>query len=574
MNKYFLLLVIALGFLAVVFNGFVTFESNRKASLLILEHSQIDKNIDFFEYLLSSVIEAQSGVRGFVASGDDLYLESYDRSLALWNDPKTDAFWSENIKDDPSLAKLRTEINEMLAFLHEVIESYRSQGLQAVLKKVAGGSGKTLMDNIRLKIEKIVTEKKQRIEGEEIELTDQLKKINFIANVGSGIAFLLTGFYLISIYTYATRSEKEKKVLFSLEKLRNAIMENSREVILTLDTKGMFTSCNKLVERITGFPPSKIIGTSLLRFIRPEDDEFNLKNFSKKYSRHFGSFAELLLFAKDQPVEEDIIWTLQNNERAYFQASIAPLIDADGTFTGYLVEGNEITERVKLNEKLIEARAEAENANRSKSQFLASMSHDLRTPLNAIIGYTDILQNNVENNLSKKQFIYLKRVEENTQHLLEMIQDLMTLEKIESRKETIQFSEVRVGNLIEQIFQEVELRAAKKGITLKAEGLEGSEPLHTDEQKLYRILANLITNAVKFTEKGSVRVVVTQDKQTHQPIRIDVVDTGIGIDTIHQKDLPTFFSGRSNVQKRGRGKRTWSFDLQVVLSLVGLLYIV
>ena len=182
------------------------------------------------------------------------------------------------------------------------------------------------------------------------------------------------------------------------------------------------------------------------------------------------------------------------------------------------------------------------------------MSHDLRTPLTAIIGYTDILQHNVEDNLNDKQFTHLKKIEENSLHLLEMIQDIMTLEKLEARKETVQLSEVRVGNLIEQIFHEVEIKAAKKGITLKVEGLEGSEPLHTDEQKLYRILMNLIANGVKFTNEGSVRVVVTQDKQTHQPIRIDVIDTGIGIKPIHQKKIfQPFFQVDRAAEKEDEG---------------------
>ncbi len=361
-------------------------------------------------------------------------------------------------------------------------------------------------------------------------------------SITSGLALALMAFSLITIYLYAKREEMKEKEVISLEKIRNAIMTHSREIILTLDPEGIILSCNKMVEKMTGYKASDLIGKNFTGFIHVKDDEKNLKNFSKKYSKDFKTFSDLLLFAQELPIEEDVIWSFKENKQLYFQASITPLRDAESAFIGFLVEGNEITDRIKLSEKLLESSAATQNAQQAQHRFLVSMSHDLRTPLTAIIGYTEVLRTNSENNLSDKQLAFLQRIDESGQHLLEMINDIMLLEKFETRKEVLKISEVRVGDLLTEIFQDVETLAEKKKISLEIEGLQNCAPISTDEEKLYRILSNLIVNAVKFTPQGSVRVVITQDEQTHQPVKIQVIDTGIGIDLrYHPQIFEPFF---------------------------------
>jgi len=108
--------------------------------------------------------------------------------------------------------------------------------------------------------------------------------------------------------------------------------------------------------------------------------------------------------------------------------------------------------------------------------------------------------------------------------------------------------------LVDQIFKELEIRADKKQIALILEGAEGLEPLQADEQKLSHILTNLITNAVKFTVKGSVRVVITQDKETHQATQIDVIDTGIGVDpSFYDQIFQPFFQVQRTAKKEDEG---------------------
>ncbi len=344
-------------------------------------------------------------------------------------------------------------------------------------------------------------------------------------------------------------------------------MDHSREVILSIDSNGIITSSNKTLTDITDYSDSDLIGKPFAKFIDPKDDEINLKKFSKKYSKQFSTFAGLLHYAKEQPIEGDVVWTFKPGQQRHFQTSITSLIDPDGNFTGFLLEGNDISERIKLQEKLIKTNAEAENANRAKDQFLTSLSHDLRTPLTAIIGCTEILKETGENNLTEKQIQLLKWIEDNGQHLLTMVADIMSLEKFLARKEVVNASAVNVSQLIEQIFYELDAVANRKGLVLIMEGAEGAESIQTDEDKIYRILSNLIANAVKFTPQGSVRVMLTQDKQSRQPVRIDVVDTGIGIDPAYFDQIfqPFFQINRTN-RNEGSG-----FGLSICLAYAQLL---
>jgi signal transduction histidine kinase len=172
----------------------------------------------------------------------------------------------------------------------------------------------------------------------------------------------------------------------------------------------------------------------------------------------------------------------------------------------------------------------AEAASRAKSQFLATMSHELRTPLNAVIGFSRHLQKNRAGNLQQQDLDFLQRISDNGTHLLDVINDILDLSRIESGRMLIDRQPVALGAIIAETLEQAAAASSRvapdvvAGATIPA----GLKPLFTDESKLRRVLANLVGNATKFTERGFVHVVVRSD-ETGQPLRIDVVDSGIGI---------------------------------------------
>ncbi|MCK9356860.1 MAG: ATP-binding protein [Dehalococcoidia bacterium] len=169
---------------------------------------------------------------------------------------------------------------------------------------------------------------------------------------------------------------------------------------------------------------------------------------------------------------------------------------------------------------------ELEQANRHKSQFLANMSHELRTPLNSIIGYTKLMLDGMEGAVTTDQKEDLQTVYDNSKHLLSLINDLLDLSKIEAGKFEIVKDEFPVSDLVSQVVPSMEKLARDKGLELTCTVAPGIDRVYADKNKTKQILFNLLGNAVKFTQKGSVRLDIgTRDGE----FVFSVIDTGVGI---------------------------------------------
>jgi len=203
--------------------------------------------------------------------------------------------------------------------------------------------------------------------------------------------------------------------------------------------------------------------------------------------------------------------------------------DAQGKVIGTFGISRDITELKRAEDVLRQAKETAEEASRTKSQFLASMSHELRTPLNSIIGFANILLKNKDGTLTPGQLNFLDRIQANGNHLLSLINEILDLSKIEAKKVELHLSEVALDRLIRETLAQQEALVRDKPIQLVAELPEAAQPLQTDAEKLKQVIINLIGNALKFTERGSVTVRLLTAPGSRRPLRIEVSDTGIGI---------------------------------------------
>jgi PAS domain S-box-containing protein len=171
---------------------------------------------------------------------------------------------------------------------------------------------------------------------------------------------------------------------------------------------------------------------------------------------------------------------------------------------------------------------ELERANRLKSEFLASMSHELRTPINALLGYAALLLDRVYGDLGTQQEQALDRMRAAARHLLELINDILDLAKIEAGKMPVHLEEVSLASLLEDVGRQVEPLLREKPVEYRSQAPEGRVMLFTDVTKVRQILLNLLSNAAKFTHEGSVELVSRVDEGAKR-IVFEVRDTGIGI---------------------------------------------
>ncbi len=186
----------------------------------------------------------------------------------------------------------------------------------------------------------------------------------------------------------------------------------------------------------------------------------------------------------------------------------------------------EINLRRKIEGELVEAKEAAESANRVKSAFLASMSHELRTPLNSIIGFTGIILNELAGPLNLEQKKQLKMVKGSSQHLLNLINDVLDISKIEAGELEVSWNEFSIRQVISEVVDSLRPLAEQKGLSLSARIAPDVDVLVSDERRIQQVLINLVNNAIKFTDKGGVTI-ISQKKGSH--IELAVTDTGIGI---------------------------------------------
>ncbi|MGH2450105.1 MAG: GAF domain-containing protein [Candidatus Limnocylindria bacterium] len=192
-------------------------------------------------------------------------------------------------------------------------------------------------------------------------------------------------------------------------------------------------------------------------------------------------------------------------------------------------------ENVRLFKEIQQKSAQLEAASRHKSEFLANMSHELRTPLNAIIGFTDVMLEEMFGTLNEKQKEYLEDVRGSGAHLLKLINDILDLSKIEAGRVELDIAEFSFPDALENALTLVRERAARHGITMRAEGAAGIGNVTADERKLKQILVNLLSNAVKFTPDGGL--VTVSARRANGAIEVEVGDTGIGIATEDQERI-------------------------------------
>jgi signal transduction histidine kinase len=221
-------------------------------------------------------------------------------------------------------------------------------------------------------------------------------------------------------------------------------------------------------------------------------------------------------------------------ELRYIDFVYQPLTEADGTRSGIVAHGHDVTEQVLARrevERLLaeseNARAEAEAANQVKAQFLTTMSHELRTPLNAIGGYTELLQLGMRGPLNDDQRQFLDRIEASQRHLLGLINEVLNFAKLETGSVHYEIEAVAVRAALAAAVGLVAPQAEDEGLQLKVEAVAEPVAVRADPEKLRQILVNLLSNAIKFTPSGG-RVELSAERDGGI-VRLRVTDNGIGI---------------------------------------------
>jgi PAS domain S-box-containing protein len=219
--------------------------------------------------------------------------------------------------------------------------------------------------------------------------------------------------------------------------------------------------------------------------------------------------------------------------------------------TSQLLEANlrlkrEIEERERAQREMHVAKEAADTANRAKSAFLANMSHELRTPLNAVIGFSELLEQQIFGGLNAKQNSYVGNVLVSGRHLLQLVNDILDISKVEAGRMDLQYERTPIGSIIDVVRSVIQAVAVKKGIDLEVEVPPSLPEVQVDPGRIKQVLYNLISNAIKFTPRGGV--VRLGARADDQHLIVTVSDTGVGI---AHEDLPRLFREFEQLRQPG-----------------------
>ncbi len=297
-----------------------------------------------------------------------------------------------------------------------------------------------------------------------------------------------------------------------------SVVDNIPYMIFVKDAQDLrFVRFNKAGEDLLGYKRDELIGKNDYDFF-PEDEA----DFFTRKDRDVLAGGELV------DIPEEPIQTRKKGLRLLHTTKI-PILDESGESRYLLGISEDITERKRVQRVLQESKEAAEAGDRAKGEFLARMSHEIRTPMNAIIGMTELA---LDSNLDGTTEEHLLVVRQSAESLLRVLDDVLDFSKIESGKLDLESVVFDLADTVQQTVRAFEARARDKGLRLDL-ALSVDIPPHLtgDATRLRQVLVNLLENAIRFTETGSVRVIVSLDSidESMVNLRFSVADTGIGI---------------------------------------------
>ncbi|NTV13896.1 MAG: response regulator [Desulfobulbaceae bacterium] len=509
--------------------------------------------------LLSALKDAETSTRGYLLTNDEAYLEPY---LAVRDS------LSGHLKKlrqltiigaaQSHLDTVAPLLEARLAHLAQVIALQKNHDATGAVALVRSGQGKRLMDAIRFEMRGVLQIEDSARSRREAEFQANMRRL-FVVMVAASLLTLL--FALAFAYLIYRESQQRLKDLVHLEtqhllkmqeemnqqlQLTNASLQVSEgklavtlnsigDAVIATDAEGRVTLLNPLGERLTGWTQAQASG-------RPVDEVFKIINQETRQPATI-PVKETLARGTIQGLANHTVLIARDGSECAIADSCAPIRDRDGQVVGAVLVFRDVTEEYAVQKALRDitqalqeknlalesATAAAEKANLAKSDFLSNMSHEIRTPMNAIIGMSYLA---LKTELTPRQRDYLKKIKGSGRHLLGLINDILDLSKIEAGKLTVEVTEFELEKVLDNVADLIAEKTSAKGLELVFD-VDKKVPLNLvgDPLRLGQILINYSNNAVKFTERGEIDILIRLKEESENEVLLycAVSDTGIGL---------------------------------------------
>ncbi|GHF31242.1 hypothetical protein GCM10017044_28400 [Kordiimonas sediminis] len=375
-----------------------------------------------------------------------------------------------------------------------------------------------------------------------------LQTSSFFMNVFAAISIIVLIVTLIISIRMRERMSRDAMELVHRRELMQQILDSAGEGVYGVDAQGLTTFINPMACKLLGYEPEDMIGKPLHLLIHHSYPDGNY--YAKDDCYIHRSFKEGRSFT----IREEVFWHKDGYSIPVWY-TCTPLTQGD-KIIGSVITFQDISEEREVRRRLEIAKEEAIASNKAKSTFLASMSHELRTPLNAILGFSQILRNEPKE-MTADQRSFVSEIYKSGSHLLDLINEVLELSKIDAGELSLSIENVRPAAVIEDCISMVSSLASRNGIQIRYQESDDDLPIIvTDYLRFKQILINILSNAIKYNrDDGSVTITTKILEEGY--LRIYVKDTGRGIPQSRMHDLWEPFNRigaeASNIEGTGIG---------------------
>jgi signal transduction histidine kinase/DNA-binding response OmpR family regulator/CHASE3 domain sensor protein len=468
----------------------------------------------------------QSNMHGYLITQDhDLLSDNYSKKVQLVE--ITDTLFTLVKADSAQSRRVRELLvvsSDIVAYSQNLISIFRVQGRDSAFHKIQEGYGMKLNKTLTEKIGEIdVYEKHNLNERRKLVSGTQQKSFLFILITGI-VGFFLTAMAIGFLNRDKRKQQNLQKEINEKERVLNQYLEAIPDGVMVINKERKIVLLNQSGREILG------VKTGSLDRISEELRTVKLMDPTRYHVRFGTDDLPVIRGLDGEKLAGNKIDLLKNNKIYHLETNVQPIMGLDGGITSAITVFRDITERANYEATLEKARVLAEKSVQVRDIFLSNVSHEIRTPLNAIIGFTNLL---VEEVTEPKSVEYVSYIQFASKNLLELINDILDFSKIEAGQVYLEKTPTSLNELVQSISVIINQKAREKGIDYEAVvSDELPRFIEADKLRLTQILLNVCGNAVKFTEKGSVKLLVQAVGplvEGVQKIRFQVKDTGIGI---------------------------------------------
>ena len=511
--------------------GYLILRKAEDSSAWVKHTLQIQANL---EELSSTIYELGNAQKGYIITAKEDRLETYQKVSRelLPIVVRIEASVADNQKQTAHIRIIRSAVDQLLAYYDNTVALVRKGNLKEAVRIVVGGQGQLLNDKLKGYIALM-----KDIEGKllEVRLRDERESKARTHNTifgGSFAALSILLCFIVLAYRQNSQREAVQRELNRNAQVQNAILSATAVALIATDSAGSITHFNPAAENLLGYAAAEMLGKTPAEFHVAEEVQRSAEELSRRFGRPVAPGFDVFRVRADLGIIEADQWTYRHKDgtRIPVKLSVSALKDPDGTVAGYIGVAHDVRKQLEFEQTLIEAREAALSGTKAKSEFLANMSHEIRTPMNAILGMAELLR---ATELTEEQAKYVTIFQSSGGSLLNIINDILDLSKIEAGHFEIDRAPFQLSAVVERSAEIIAVRAHQKKLELVVDVQVDLHDFYLgDANRLRQVLLNLLGNAVKFTDAGEVTLRIFSDRTDGDGtdhVVIEVADTGIGM---------------------------------------------